>query len=146
MANKKRKKQLKVNNLPTISESREEDLASNFERTMNQIPTIVENGIVEDFFVESPQSDDVLSYSDISSTIIQSSHDDESFKKEIFKNARIVAADDQLINIEVLQQQIETLGLTSTSDFCVNGQETIDTVQRIVNEALATRDNKQRLI
>lgn len=139
MANKKRKKQLKVNNLPTISESREEDLASNFERTMNQIPTIVENGIVEDFFVESPQSDDVLSYSDISSI-------HESFKKEIFKNARIVAADDQLINIEVLQQQIETLGLTSTSDFCVNGQETIDTVQRIVNEALATRDNKQRLI
>lgn len=139
MANKKRKKQLKVNNLPTISESREEDLASNFERTMNQIPTIVENGIVEDFFVESPQSDDVLSYSDISSI-------HESFKKEIFKNARIVAADDQLINIEVLKQQIETLGLTSTSDFCVNGQETIDTVQRIVNEALATRDNKQRLI
>ena len=139
MANKKRKKQLKVNNLPTISESREEDLASNFERTMNQIPTIVENGIVEDFFVESPQSDDVLSYSDISSI-------HESFKKEIFKNARIVAADDQLINIEVLQQQIETLGLTSTSNFCVNGQETIDTVQRIVNEALATRDNKQRLI
>jgi len=87
MANKKRKKQLKVNNLPTISESREEDLASNFERTMNQIPTIVENGIVEDFFVESPQSDDVLSYSDISSI-------HESFKKEIFKNARIVAADD----------------------------------------------------
>lgn len=134
MANKKLKKQLKVNHLPKISESREEDLASNFE-----IPIIVENGIVEDLFVESPQSDDVLSYSDISSI-------HESFKKEIFKNARIVAADDQLINIEVLQQQIETLGLTSTSDFCVNGQETIDTVQRIVNEALATRDNKQRLI
>ena len=134
MANKKLKKKLKVNHLPTISESREEDLASNFE-----IPIIVKNGIVEDLFVESPQSDDVLSYSDISSI-------HESFKKEIFKNARIVAADDQLINIEVLQQQIETLGLTSTSDFCVNGQETIDTVQRIVNEALATRDNKQRLI
>jgi CheY-like chemotaxis protein len=61
-------------------------------------------------------------------------------KKESYANARIVAADDQLINIEVLKSNIEELGLASTCDFCINGQDTIDTVKRIVDEGLASRD------
>lgn len=42
-------------------------------------------------------------------------------KKEPYADARIIAADDQLINVEALKSHIEDLGLTPTCDFCING-------------------------
>jgi hypothetical protein len=57
-----------------------------------------------------------------------------------------VAADDQLINIEALKSHIEELGLGGNCDFCINGQETINTVQFIVNEAITRRDPESSIL
>ena len=57
-----------------------------------------------------------------------------------YANARIVAADDQLINIEALKSHIEALGLVDTCDFCIDGQKTISKVQLILDDAIAARD------
>jgi hypothetical protein len=57
---------------------------------------------------------------------------------------RVVVADDQLINIEVIKSQVAELGLTSCCSFCINGQETIDTVKSIVELALANRKEETR--
>lgn len=63
-----------------------------------------------------------------------------------FTNTRIVAADDQLINIEALKSHIEALGLVDTCDFCVNGQETINKVQLIVDEAISKREFNSEIL
>ena len=69
----------------------------------------------------------------------ESTERENDSKKEPFVNARIVVADDQLINIEVLRQHIDELGMSDTCDYCINGQQTIDTVKSLVNSAIENR-------
>ena len=44
----------------------------------------------------------------------------------------IIAADDQVINIEVLRNQLQELNLADKTEFCVNGQEAIDIARYFV--------------
>ena len=53
---------------------------------------------------------------------------------EEIKIGRIVVAEDQPINLQVIKNQIETLGLTSITEFCVDGQDTVERVQKILDE------------
>jgi len=48
------------------------------------------------------------------------------------KMGAIVAADDQLINLEVLKNSLNEIGVCEKVQFCVNGQEAIDAVKRII--------------
>lgn len=54
---------------------------------------------------------------------------------------KVVVADDQLINIEVIKSHLAELGLAGSCCFCINGQETIDAVKSIVVEALTNRND-----
>jgi CheY-like chemotaxis protein len=52
------------------------------------------------------------------------------------KISRIVAADDQLINLEVLKTQLTEIGLHSKCTYCIDGQVVIDEVKRILDEEI----------
>lgn len=45
-----------------------------------------------------------------------------------------MAADDQLINLEVLKTQLIEIGLHSKCTYCIDGQVVIDEVKRILEE------------
>jgi CheY-like chemotaxis protein len=57
----------------------------------------------------------------------------------------IVVADDQHINLEILKQHAKALGIEEKTRYCINGQEVIDTVERIVTESLIGLDRMQPL-
>ena len=61
-------------------------------------------------------------------------------------NVRIVAADDQLINIEALKSHIEALELSGSSEFCINGEDTINKVKLILDDAISTRDINSEIL
>ncbi len=44
----------------------------------------------------------------------------------------IIAADDQLINLEVLKSKLTEIGVQEKVTYCVNGQDTIDRAKRII--------------
>jgi CheY-like chemotaxis protein len=52
------------------------------------------------------------------------------------KISRIVAADDQLINLEVLKTQLTEVGLHSKCTYCIDGQLVIDEVKRIMEDEI----------
>ena len=52
------------------------------------------------------------------------------------KISRIVAADDQLINLEVLQYYLTEIGLHSKCTYFIDGQVVIDEVKRILDEEI----------
>lgn len=49
---------------------------------------------------------------------------------EFAKMGRILVAEDQLINIQVIKSQLAELGLINRTTFCTNGQEAVDEVAR----------------
>lgn len=49
---------------------------------------------------------------------------------------KIVVAEDKLINLRIIENQLTELGLKKKSSFTVNGQETINLVKTIVSEAI----------
>jgi CheY-like chemotaxis protein len=51
-------------------------------------------------------------------------------------NGKIVVAEDQAINVEILKGYFETLRLVSDVTICINGQEAIDKCCNIINESL----------
>jgi len=67
----------------------------------------------------------------------------EGPNKELQIRTKIVVADDQLMNIEILKSHMQDLGLVDSCLFCINGQDTIDTVKSVVDEALAARDHSK---
>jgi CheY-like chemotaxis protein len=50
----------------------------------------------------------------------------------------IIVAEDQLINLQVIKNQISTLKLTSKTTFCTNGQDAIDAVRRVLEDEART--------
>ena len=55
---------------------------------------------------------------------------------DIHFEGKILVADDQHINIEILKQLTQTLGVEQQTTFCVNGQQAIDHVKNLVGGAL----------
>lgn len=54
----------------------------------------------------------------------------------------IIVADDLLINLEVLKNQLSENGVLDRCTFCTNGQESIDMAKRIVEKSLKRSDLK----
>jgi len=50
----------------------------------------------------------------------------------------IIVAEDQLINLQVIKNQISTLKLTSKTTFCTNGQDAIDAVRKVLEDEAKT--------
>lgn len=50
-------------------------------------------------------------------------------------------AEDQLINLQVIQSQIETMGLSDKTSFTTDGQAAIDCVQKILDAS--NQDDEQ---
>ena len=48
---------------------------------------------------------------------------------------RIIVAEDQHINLDILKTYMETLGILENCDFCVNGQIAIDRAKSLIDEA-----------
>ncbi len=49
----------------------------------------------------------------------------------------IIAADDQLINLEVLKSKLTEIGVQEKVTYCVNGQDTIDQAKRIIQASVS---------
>jgi CheY-like chemotaxis protein len=49
---------------------------------------------------------------------------------------RIIIAEDQIINMEVIKSQIREEGLLDRCEFCFNGQEAIEKAQKVIIEAI----------
>lgn len=49
---------------------------------------------------------------------------------------RIIVAEDQLINLDILQTYLSDLNLSQISNFCINGQQAIDLCKELLDKAL----------
>ena len=56
---------------------------------------------------------------------------------------RIIAADDQLINLEVLKYQMSEIGIAEKCLYCINGQAVVDKTRIIIQETISLRQNKR---
>ena len=50
---------------------------------------------------------------------------------------KIVVAEDQAVNIDVLQDHLKTLGVFENSEMCIDGQSTIDKCKQIIDKAIS---------
>ena len=50
---------------------------------------------------------------------------------------KIMAADDQLINLEVLKRQLTEVGLHEKTTYCIDGMEVIEKSKMVLEEAIA---------
>ena len=49
---------------------------------------------------------------------------------------KIIVADDQVINLELIKMSIQEINLMDLSEFYINGQQVVDRVKQIVNDQL----------
>ena len=50
---------------------------------------------------------------------------------------KIVVAEDQEVNIDVLSDHLQTLGAFENTEMCIDGQSTIDKCKQIIDEAIS---------
>lgn len=53
---------------------------------------------------------------------------------------QIIVAEDQLINLEILESYVERLDLFEVSNFCINGQQAIDKCKELLDKAMHEYD------
>ena len=53
-----------------------------------------------------------------------------------FKDVKIVVAEDQRINLDVLKGHLQEIGVYGDCAFCIDGQQTIDTCKEILDLAI----------
>lgn len=51
-------------------------------------------------------------------------------------NTKIIVAEDQMINMQVIKSQLKQLGLINESEFCYNGDEAVDQAIKIIGEVI----------
>lgn len=69
----------------------------------------------------------------------------ETQPKSILESiAKIIAADDQLINLEVLKFQMSEIGIAEKCLYCVDGQSVIDKTKSILQENVSIGSNRLR--
>ena len=87
-------------------------------------------------------------------TVIQEEHDDlsdsleEILESNTLSNGRkklqfkgqIVVAEDQFINLQILQNYFESLALVQQTNFCIDGQIAIDTAKEIFDSQISQAD------
>lgn len=56
-----------------------------------------------------------------------------------------MAADDQLINLEVLKRQLTDLGLHEKCTYCIDGQQIIEKSKGVLEEAIAVAQTGQKV-
>jgi hypothetical protein len=75
---------------------------------------------------------------EVKPALIQTFAENSTQVKQDWKIKRIIAADDQIINIQVLDSYFSELSLSDRVGFASNGQEVIDLVKDVFNDGLAT--------
>jgi hypothetical protein len=100
---------------------------------------LLKNEIIEEVQSEDEEQEELENSNNTNEYYV----DDESLvnsslcENQLEIQGKIIAAEDQMINIEILRGYIERLGLLKSTTFCIDGQKAIDLAKSLLDDALS---------